>query len=120
MTTTDKNKLLAEFMGVFDNIKQIDNNYYWSDSPFYFTSESIKEKVIENICNYVKYDTDWNWLMDVVQKIESLDIYYDKYIDYNSSMFTSGKIELSTNIDNVYKACVSFVQWYNEQNNIGA
>jgi hypothetical protein len=69
---TENNKLLAEFMGVFDKILSTQNIHSWSDAPFYYTTENSKEKVIENISNYVKYDTDWNWLMEVVEKIESI------------------------------------------------
>lgn len=106
MNTTEKNKLIAEFMGwKSTNIL----NEYYNDSE-----ESWQKVGVLNI-NTFCYHSDWNWLMEVVEKIESLDIYYDKYIDHNSSMFTSGKIELSTKIEAVYNACVTFIEWYNEQ-----
>jgi len=61
------------------------------------------------------YNRDWNWLMEVVDKIYQTDLYYDKYIDFNSSMIDSGKIELSTNIRNVYNQCIEFINFYNKQ-----
>lgn len=112
MSTTDNNKLLAEFLG-------------WHSKKINVTASRPKgegiEMYLKEITEYkgvyleyeLLFDTDWNWLMQVVEKIESLDVYYNKYIDYNSSMFTSGKIELSTKIDAVYNACVEFVKWYN-------
>ena len=61
------------------------------------------------------FHSDWNWLMQVVEKIFSLDIYYDKYIEHNSSMFSDGKIQLTTNINSVFEQCIEFVKWYNQQ-----
>ena len=57
----------------------------------------------------------WNWLMEVVEKIHTLDLYYNKYIEFNSSMFSDGKIELSTRKDLVYNQVVDFIKWHNEQ-----
>ena len=95
--TTENNKLIAEFM---------------EHKP---TFEVYIDDVLTTLERPIKnYNSDWNWLMEVVEKIESLDIYYNEYIDYNSSMFASGKIELSTKIEAVYNACVEFIKWYNK------
>lgn len=102
MNTTDNNKLIAEFLGYEPN----SNGVY----PIVCINEG-KGWHLETM----KYHTDWNWLMEVVEKIESLDIYYDEYIDYNSSMVSSGKIELSTKIEAVYNACVEFIKYYNDE-----
>ena len=53
--------------------------------------------------------------MQVVEKIYEMDLYYDKYIDYNSSMISSGKITLGTRIERVYEQVVEFIKWYNKQ-----
>jgi hypothetical protein len=106
---TENNKLLAEFMGVFDKILSTQNIHSWSDAPFYYTTENSKEKVIENISNYVKYDTDWNWLMEVTQKIDAvcgIDLHeWDEHI--NNAL-------CSKSLHTTYNACVEFVQWYNK------
>lgn len=96
MNTTENNKIIAEFMG-----------YEWFEvnKPYI---------AVKNVNGSVHFRTDWNDLMEVVEKIYSLNIYYDEYIFFNSSMFSSGKIELSTNKEAVYNACVEFIQWYNE------
>ena len=67
----ENNKLIAEFMGVFDKILSTGNIHSWSDAPFYYTTEDTREKVIKNISKYSKYSKDWNWLMQVVEKIET-------------------------------------------------
>ncbi len=83
---TENNQLIAEFMGVFDKILSTGNIHSWSDSPFYYTTEDTREKVIKNISKYSKYNKDWNWLMQVVQKIRVLvmedvtDNYDDGYV----------------------------------------
>ena len=96
--TTENNKLIAEFMGI--------------------TKHKINANgIVLNFENskYNTYHKDWNWLMEVVDKIYEMDLYYDKYIDYNSSMFSNGKITLGTRIDRVYEQVVEFVKWYNQQ-----
>ena len=99
MKTEETNKLIAEFMGL-----QLEQ-----DQERLFIS-GLGTKLINETFN-----KDWNWLMGVVEKIYQTDLYYDKYIDFNSSMIDSGKIKLSTNIQNVYNQVVEFIKWYNEQ-----
>ena len=112
---TENNQLIAEFMGVFDKILSTGNIHSWSDAPYYYTTEDTREKVIKNISKYSKYSKDWNWLMQVVDKIYEMDLYYDRYIDYNSSMISDGKINLGTRINRVYEQVVEFIKWYNKQ-----
>ena len=125
----ENNKLIAEFMGVFDKILSTGNIHSWSDAPFYYTTEDTKEKVIKNICKYSKYDSDWNWLMKVVDKIESFVlndgnsfnvtigatnycVIQDSYGEIYENIEDSEETKLLT----VYKAIIKFIKWYNEQN----
>lgn len=103
MNTIENNKLIAEFMGV--------ESYEFRGYTMFVFEEDNHRPHID-----LHYHKDWNWLMEVVEKIESLDIYYNNYIDYNSSIVSSGKIELSTNINFVYNQIIDFIKWYNEQN----
>ena len=124
----ENNKLIAEFMGVFDKILSTGNIHSWSDAPFYYTTEDTKEKVIKNICKYLKYDSDWNWLMKVVEKIESIEdcVYQVDILQEGCKILKRccllidkrvGKLESdTTKIKSVYLACAEFVKWYNEQN----
>ena len=71
----------------------------------------------------LKYHLDWNWLMEVVEKIESIlpddSIITIEYkncfipILDDEEPFTiegGGK----TKIEAVYNACLEFIKWYNE------
>jgi hypothetical protein len=94
------NKLIAEFMGVHDEISSTGNVHSWSDSPFFYTTEDSKEKVIENIAWYSKYHTSWDWLMPVIEKIEEQNELIGAHI-------------LSTDIGKTYKEVVRFIKEYN-------
>ena len=89
--TTENNKIIAEFM----------------NPKLHMESQAVTQ-------NLFKYHSDWNWLMEVVDKIYEMDLYYDKYIDYNSSMFSNGKLNLATRIDRVYEQVIEFINWYNQ------
>ena len=119
----ENNKLIAEFMGVFDKILSTGNIHSWSDAPFYYTTEDTREKVIKNISKYSKYSKDWNWLMEVVEKIENYNEFtnvlfaprgcaIDCYIE-NGFSFSN---DCDTKIEAVYNACVEFIKWYNKNN----
>jgi hypothetical protein len=109
----EDNKLLAEFMG-----KE------WHNS--FFAGVSI---ISPSNITY-KFDTDWNWLMQVVEKIESIEdnrfLFQTSarqgfYAEIRERFSYETKIEDAygkTRIEAVYNACVEFVKWYNEQNKI--
>jgi hypothetical protein len=127
------NNLIAEFMGGLFNKH---SNKYGIGNAEYVTIGKLNN-VVKAINHYdiidLKYHTDWNWLMEVVEKIESLEDlerfeittfnvsvqYYEtkqKRFDYNLYFST---IELEAKvipkIEAVYNACVEFIKWYNEQ-----
>lgn len=66
----------------------------------------------------ISLDIDWNFLMQVIDKIDSLD--------YNCNVeITSTYVNIDTlpriihrkgnRFENTYKACIDFVNWYNEK-----
>ena len=124
----ENNKLIAEFMGVFDKILSTGNIHSWSDAPYYYTTEDTREKVIKNISKYSKYNKDWNWLMQVVEKIESIEdgIYQVDILQEGCNILKRcalfidkrvGKLESdTTKIESVYLACIEFIKWYNKNN----
>lgn len=99
-----ENILIAEFMG-------IDTAF---DGRF-----SINPITKYGGWELMVYHSDWNWLMEVVKKIESLNVVVEIrenvcYIETTPQNYTS---ELGpTKIQATYKACVEFIKWYNKQN----
>jgi len=111
---TENNKLIAEFM-----------EYPGDGEGLYFDIES---DIILIQANKLPYSTDWNWLMEVVEKIESLtDINSNgcfmelESIGFNAKfIFDDGTRILKdskgeTKIEAVYNACVEFIKWHNNQ-----
>jgi hypothetical protein len=100
----ENNKLIAEFIGVYSE----ENGYDYT---------KIGNK---GVC----YHTSWDWLMPVVDKIESLD--QDDVFDVEFKM-EKGAVEIICNkyqqseefclsrLESTYKAVVEFIKWYNEQ-----
>ena len=98
---TENNKIIAEFMGIADEIET--------------GATSLIQ--IEGITGYYKNDdlkfhSDWNWLMEVVEKIEGIGKTELKF----SVHFENTK--LSSDIQVVYNACIAFIEWYNKQNKL--
>ena len=106
----ENNKLIAEFMGEFDKILSTGNIHSWSDAPFYYTTEDTREKVIKNISKYSKYSKDWNWLMQVVEKMLNVSLELDSMEMYYNIT------DAIPDITKTYEKSVEFIKWYNKQN----
>lgn len=92
MNTIENNKLLAEFL----NCKQDGNGQYLIPNWGWDKVENLK------------FHNDWNWLMEVVKKCKTIQLSNkNKIADIYDALH-------NTNIDSVYKACVEFIKWYNE------
>ena len=114
--TEENNKLIAEFMGVKET-----------------RDTKIMYPIYEGDSSYIKnleYHKNWSWLMEVVEKIESLEfvvtICYlltkitNEDLGQRETPLTSKVIIISCNnggtkIQTVYNACIEFIKWYNEQ-----
>jgi hypothetical protein len=93
------NKLIAEFMGLVES--SIPNKYWTEKSSEGFGIGQLTE---------LKFDTDWNWLMQVVEKIfETADLDNDYLTDLMNVLWDV------PNKEAVYNACVEFVKWYNNK-----
>ena len=105
----EKNKIIAEFLNltsqvIFEQVFAVCEN---GKTNFYKKDE-------------LKFHSDWNWLMEVVEKIESLG-YRIEIVKHICRIYLSNKetIIISENtpkIEAVYNAVVEFIKWYNKQN----
>jgi len=103
------NELIAEFMGLPLTKREVK-----------FTG-GTKEVPFQNW----KYNQSWDWLMPVVEKIETL---YDKAFppDFIAKLLAKEPtidhhymdviaLPLSTKINEAYGSVVEFIKWYNQQ-----
>ena len=122
MKTEENNKLIAEFLGWSKKINKEEEEIPFYNLPIKFRNPNgIKEYIpIEGFI----FESDWNWLMEVVEKIESLGgavcigncvmiIFYLTDVMGESYSKTRELIG-ETKIQAVYNACVEFIKWYNE------
>ncbi len=129
MTTTDKNRIIAQFMGLRPKLESPDV-YSFSDSPWFVTRGSDPEKIMDDIANYAKYHSDWNWLMEVINRIEGIWIESETSQDTATVLIDGSFCQIYTNgtyineiinidgqkkIEAVHEAVYQFVVWNNQQ-----
>ena len=94
------NELIAQFMGL-----EKENELYLFTTPM----DDYKTDTLY-------FDTSWDWLMPVVEKIQKL---YEECMDYNNQMpgdyyYKVLDKGISTPREIIYKAVVEFIKQYNE------
>lgn len=102
----------------------------WEDVPMFSHSFYDKEYNVENEhrIDEMLFHSDWNWLMSVVDKIES--IIFDENNSYNVTIGSTNycviqdsngdtfeiiKDDGKTKLETVYNAVVEFIKFYNEK-----
>ena len=131
--TTENNKIIAEFMGleITKNKVIVPEMFQVEEHPFHLLKWIDDFREVDNLppnsLNNLHFHSDWNWLMEVVEKIESISFEEDNFINVTigcgfdcTIQDAHGKLfELSTcehtKIKTVYNACIEFIKWYNEQ-----
>ena len=120
-TKTDK-ELIAEFMGLIPNPHRKGD---YTKPEDYLETNSGKFGHWETPC----YDTSWDWLMPVVEKIEQFqfdDGEYDEGDEPDTAFlrrFKGGMVRINrfpihhyeTKIEACHAAVVEFIKWYNDQ-----
>lgn len=119
---TENNKLIAEFLVKNEGgLVKLEENIFSTIDEFEIPDDYLTLKDL-------KYHKDWNWLMEVVEKIERFEG-ENRYAMYNVDIQqcfveiienhtyeTIINIDANSKIEAVYNACVEFIKWYNEQN----
>lgn len=101
MTTIEKNKLIAEFMG-YKYMKWIDVEAY--QIPFKSNVNVIPE--------LLEFHSSWDWLMPVV--VKCFDV-YDFTEELNSNhQFRLNDALIAINLEHLYDVVVEFIIWYNQ------
>lgn len=124
MNTTENNTLIAEFLGANSSYENEFGEIFLKDIP---NPEGGGTMILR--ITRLKYHLDWNWLMQVVEKIEKTKRsiwskntfpcvtiksiccniqFHGNYIEKICDIVRPSKIEA------VYTACVEFINWYNK------
>jgi hypothetical protein len=125
----EKNKMILDFMGVKPGFNSFTNKWGWGDGIFFMTSSDTEEEVVESMSEYAKYNSDWNWIMKVVEEI-GLRNFHDKnlmgIVTIHGLNRTSIRCYINEELINVidcsgvsgigsiYDACIEFIEWYNK------
>ena len=124
-TTKENNRLIAEFMGY--EFKLVKNPTIDRDGVSHIKDEATVIDGKLYFDNNLRYHSSWDWLMPVVDKIESID---DGAFDINilkngTQIFeyqadgkvivdNVGMISFEDKIEHVFEAVIEFIKWYNE------
>jgi hypothetical protein len=130
MNTENKNELIAKFMGyefVDGNFKvphsnKTNNSNLSEWCPTYLDGDDVFGNGGYLLArSNLLFNSDWNWLMEVVEKIESLgiDVHINtcvcRIVDVGEDRFEDIECFVNDNKKQaVYNACIKFIQWYNE------
>jgi hypothetical protein len=108
---TENNKLIAEFMGCFQ-----DKFGFWG----FENTKEYKRWHTDRFLDFTNYDSDWNSLMEVVEKIQSKcsNLGFEisarfVHIRVNNNLTISSGVK-TNRIEAVYNACIEFIKWNNE------
>ena len=100
---TENNRLIAEFMGY--KIQKDPTERFFGRYRTAITKVWVKE-------NELCFHSDWNWLMEVVEKIFK-DFYKLNPCPIGLKMEIEKQL-IAVDKEKVYKSCVEFIKWYNE------
>lgn len=136
MKTTEEiiegNRLIAEFMGLKE-VRWNGEKLLWVEKDFVEDFTNVND--YSNVSKFdwehalpqteeLYYHSSWDWLMSVVEKIESLGFWFniigaESWIQNNELEFLPEiHIFEDTKIKSSWKACIEFIKWYNEANKV--
>ena len=103
----ENNKLIAEFLDwEFDDLSEtFETPFLKLVDPHAFGDEQFSCKLQDF---ELEFHSDWNWLMQVVEKILNVSLELDSmemYYNITDSI---------PHITKTYEKCIEFIKWYNE------
>lgn len=125
----ENNKLIAEFMGV----NEVESFYesYHTKIPIWYTRIGLYDSPafsspnlsFPDFLEHSKYHQSWDWLMPVVEMIESLEFRceigkHSIYIYPTNSYDDIINVDVdrhSNKLESLYEAVLRFIKWYNSQ-----
>ena len=131
------NELIAKFMGYqIDDTKQFfPYTHFYKMTTDKYTYDQLD---INSVRSYTegfvfgyeysiekRYDNSWDWIMPVVEKIESLNDFNNSVVIGKYWVVITVPVNKSPNkyfenkryndkLYNTWKACIEFIKWYNE------
>jgi hypothetical protein len=105
----ENNKLIAEFMGIPTEV-------FWSGKVNYYFREFNSGSWYEE--HELSYNVSWDWLMPVVQKIESLGYVFTiqgSKAEYGEMISETRCFIAEDKISSTYQAVVEFIKQYNNE-----
>jgi len=114
---TENNRLIAEFLTKVADYWQREDSQDDDKNPLYFQPHNTEFQLMRP--SEMLFDKDWNWLMEVVEKIEDLNykVTICRHICRIERIIFDDIVisEDIPKIEAVYKACLSFIKWHNQQ-----
>jgi len=97
MKTEESNKIIAEFMGMV----------FYPKTSIHFPKGTFEDREGIGHCaeKGTPYNSSWDWLMPVVEKIEQEHQGVPQQMLY---------VNLYSRLEEVYEAVVEFIIWYNQ------
>ena len=110
-TTSENNKLIAKFMGIYHYRRGV-------YEMFVFEDDNHRTEID------LYYHSDWNWLMEVIEFIESSPRFDVQILQYGAIILDEqvevvnnvADFSFSCKIEHTYDAVVKFIKWYNDNN----
>jgi hypothetical protein len=120
LNTMEENKLILEFLNT-----DVNNDGTYELAKFGTIRPNGDFKTSFTL-EQMKFDKDWNWIMEVVRKIEDLSDeenngeYFFEIYKFGVTIFSNGDYVNEivnttgiTKLDATYKAVVEFINYYN-------
>jgi hypothetical protein len=120
-TLEEKNRMIAEFMGHEEEQTESGEFVYAIE---FQNPEKLNDIQVEFFCAHeFKYHISWDWLMPVVEKIESFEGTHGNNYKFTIQNETSyidctniiSSPSVKSKIESTYETVFRFIEFYNEQ-----